>query len=211
MEYKIFFDRRVFIISDNEEQCFNAINGMGVKTDLSEMKSLVDYFEQSEQVPELWFYSPKPTKAFAQFVKLYKLIAAAGGLVRNASNDFLLIYRHQHWDLPKGKLEKKESTSDAALREVREECGLPEQSDLSITRYLIDTYHVYTYHEKRILKQTSWYEMNYRGSEILVPQAQEQIEKAEWVTKMALSKLFDTMYVSMKEVFIATGVLPDPV
>src|SRR5580698_8619121 len=46
---------------------------------------------------------------FNSFTKEFIFIEAAGGLINNDKNQYLFIYRQDTWDLPKGKLEKKEA------------------------------------------------------------------------------------------------------
>ena len=48
----------------------------------------------------------------------YEDIKAAGGVVFNANDEVLLIYRRGKWDFPKGKAEKGETIEETALREV---------------------------------------------------------------------------------------------
>ena len=59
--------------------------------------------------------------SFAEFCARFREIPAGGGLVRNKEGQYLLICRHQLWDLPKGKQEPDESIETCALREVEEE------------------------------------------------------------------------------------------
>src|SRR5438552_3294293 len=59
-----------------------------------------------------------------EFFKHFTLIAAAGGVVQNEQQDLLFIFRLQKWDLPKGKIEPKETPEMAAVREVEEETGI---------------------------------------------------------------------------------------
>jgi len=48
-----------------------------------------------------------------------------GCLVRNASNDLLLIRHHKRgWEMPQGRVEEGENLIDALCREVREEAGV---------------------------------------------------------------------------------------
>jgi len=48
-----------------------------------------------------------------------------GCLVRNASNDILLIRHHKRgWEMPQGRVEEGENLIDAVCREVREEAGV---------------------------------------------------------------------------------------
>ena len=58
------------------------------------------------------------------FKSKYLLVKAAGGIVYNANNELLMIYRNNKWDLPKGKIEKGETPKQCALREVEEETGV---------------------------------------------------------------------------------------
>ncbi|MDD5285118.1 MAG: NUDIX hydrolase [Desulfuromonadaceae bacterium] len=49
----------------------------------------------------------------------------AGCLVRNASNDVLLIRHHKRgWEIPQGRVEEGEDLVHALCREVREEAGV---------------------------------------------------------------------------------------
>ena len=64
------------------------------------------------------------TDEIETFIKdQFKIIRAAGGLVMK-DDQYLMIHRLGVWDLPKGKLEKEETSKFGALREVEEECGV---------------------------------------------------------------------------------------
>ena len=54
----------------------------------------------------------------------YQYIRAAGGIVHNSEGQILMIFRRGLWDFPKGKVEKDETTEEAAVREVLEETGI---------------------------------------------------------------------------------------
>jgi len=56
--------------------------------------------------------------------------------------------------LPKGKIDKGETTSEAAVREVREETGL---KNIEIIGQLPDTFHIYNQKGKWLLKKTYWF------------------------------------------------------
>jgi 8-oxo-dGTP pyrophosphatase MutT (NUDIX family) len=117
-----------------------------------------------------------------KFIKLLKkqfiYIEAAGGLIEQ-NNRFLFIKRLGKWDLPKGKIEKGENPETAAIRECEEECGI---SDLTIKHKLKSTYHIYPFKLSFVLKKTYWFKMNTSFSEPLLPQSEEDIELAEWLT-----------------------------
>jgi len=126
-------------------------------------------------------------------------IPAAGGLVQNNDGYFLFIRRLGVWDLPKGKVEKNETSENAALREVEEECGL---SGLRIIKPLDSTFHIYKspwfpVSKKLVLKETRWFLMNYSGNEIPIPQKEEDIEEVRWVQESELNKVMENTYLSL--------------
>jgi 8-oxo-dGTP pyrophosphatase MutT (NUDIX family) len=119
-----------------------------------------------------------PEIDFEQLRKQYKIIQAAGGLVRNEKGDVLFIFRKGKWDLPKGKLDNGETFATCAKREVEEECGL----EVSAVADLFSiTYHVYRDRDgTMIMKDTFWYTMDASVSATLQPQAEEDITAIEW-------------------------------
>jgi 8-oxo-dGTP pyrophosphatase MutT (NUDIX family) len=139
---------------------------------------------------------PDVETAFAEFQKMFALIEAAGGLVENEKGEFLLMFRRGKWDLPKGKLDKGETISQAALREVQEECGI---SGLSITGELSPTWHIYEQNGKKILKRTHWFRMKCTDTRPLVPQTSEGITEVKWMKKEDALKAFEDSYGSIKE------------
>jgi 8-oxo-dGTP pyrophosphatase MutT (NUDIX family) len=106
----------------------------------------------------------------------FKLEEAAGGIVQNPHRQVLFIFRRGFWDLPKGKIDPGETRREAAVREVMEETGLRE---VQLGDPLPTTYHTYRQANRRYLKITYWYRM-FADQQELVPEAGEQIEKAEW-------------------------------
>ena len=112
----------------------------------------------------------------------------------------MFIYRLGKWDLPKGKIEIGEEVEKAALREIEEECGV---NKLTINKSLNDTFHIYKFHGKTILKQTYWYDVRttYQGE--LVPQLEEDITKVEWLIDDEINtKVMGNTYASIKELLI---------
>lgn len=106
----------------------------------------------------------------------FHFIEAAGGLIQR-NDEFLFIRRHNRWDLPKGKLEKKEHPEAAAIRECEEECGI---SGLSLLSPLPFTWHLYEYKGGFALKKTWWYHMSTDFQGVLTPQLEEDITAVEW-------------------------------
>lgn len=109
------------------------------------------------------------------FLKSYKLITAAGGLVLNPKKEILFIFRGNRWDLPKGRIEEGESIEDTAVREVEEECGI---QNLVIEKFLVKTYHIFFWKTETRIKETYWYLMHSDYSDELTPQVEEGITEA---------------------------------
>lgn len=134
-----------------------------------------------------------------QFAECHKVVEAAGGLVFNSQGACLFIYRRGHWDLPKGKIEKREAQDDAALREVKEECGF---SNVSIRKFLTTTYHTYFERGKRILKPSHWYIMQSEEAfEELAPQTEEDITELKWVMPDEVDAIFQKTYPMIPELY----------
>ncbi len=132
----------------------------------------------------------------------YKVINAAGGLVRNHRGEFLMIFRRGCWDLPKGKLEPDEEIEQCAVREVSEETGL-EENRIQLGNLICTTIHHYELSGQQIEKHTYWYNMLYTPSEgeDLKPQTEEDIETAVWVTTKEAEKNLQNTYDTIREVF----------
>lgn len=145
-----------------------------------------------------------PKALFKKIKKGCELIKAAGGLVKNAKGNFLFIFRNKKWDLPKGKVEKGEGMKEAALREVEEECGVKIYTN---DEKLCKTYHVYTLGNKLVLKKTNWYSMTVKGEPKLIPQKEEGITKASWLSKVELGPVLKNTYPSIIQVLEAGKLL----
>lgn len=122
----------------------------------------------------------------------FKIVRAAGGLVLK-DGKILMIYRLGVWDLPKGKLNKRERTLEGALREVEEECNIKVES----LEKLPKTWHSYAYKGKKILKKTSWFLMNCTDDSLMKPQAEEFIEEVRWMTPEEAMEVLPKAYTSI--------------
>jgi 8-oxo-dGTP pyrophosphatase MutT (NUDIX family) len=131
------------------------------------------------------------------FKKKLKLIIAAGGLVYTGEHEILLILRNGKWDLPKGKLDEKESLESCAVREIEEETGLVK---VSIEKPLTITYHTYHQDGKHILKESHWFLMNSVKQTSFIPQVEEGIEKCEWVPIENLAPYMENTHASILDV-----------
>lgn len=140
------------------------------------------------------------TKSF--LFSLYELWKAAGGLVVNQQQEVLLIFRRGKWDLPKGKLDNGESIEACAIREVSEETGL---RSLQLQHQIGETFHTYSQNGRPILKQTFWYHMLFTGTELTVPQIEEDILDIQWIQPTHLSRYLKYSYQNIAAVFRAAG------
>lgn len=187
--YKVFFNESLLTFSNqsnpeaknilfqNEAQFDESFHLLSSKA-----ATLVNIF--SEDIETVW----------TKFLKYYKHIQAAGGIVRNPKDDYLFIYRLGKWDLPKGKMEKGESREESAIREIEEECSL---TNLELKRFLMPTFHIY-FLKEYIIKETFWFEVYYNGVELPLPQTEEGIESVEWKKESEIPQLLENSYPNIK-------------
>lgn len=153
-----------------------------------DMLDIIRYIEaNSTELQTVFVVGKTQQQVKNDFFTHYQAVYAAGGLVHNTQQQVLLIRRNKHWDLPKGKAERNETTEQTALREVSEETGL-QQLHITQPIFIPDnndnlTYHTYYDKQSRVIKITHWYAMycpQYTDSE-LRPQAEEGITEVVWV------------------------------
>ena len=132
------------------------------------------------------------------FNKNFRLIPAAGGIVRQSqTGKILFIHRGGLWDLPKGWLEKGESIQEGALREVMEETGI---TDVKEKGFVYTSHHAYILKGQWTLKSTHWYAMESYMTDT-TPQTEEGIDVAKWFSVEELSEPLSQTYSSIKETF----------
>jgi 8-oxo-dGTP pyrophosphatase MutT (NUDIX family) len=212
---KIFLnDRTIEFISVAQEQPAPT-DFVADYTTTEKLKESWEDFRRYEKFRRLLIVDAEPVEpgssgAFHAFASFFKMIPAAGGLVKNEKEEFLFIHRLGFWDLPKGKIDKKDipegfskldmqSARAAALREVKEETGL---ASVTITRELPVTWHIYTPNEKDILKRTQWFEMKADSSQPLAPQISEGIFLVKWTSPDAIHCIMAHTYASLRELLL---------
>ena len=139
--------------------------------------------------------------------KKLPVVEAAGGLVYNNKREILFIYRNGKWDIPKGRIEKKESHQEAAVREVEEETGI---TGLEVKKFLTTTYHVFKRNGKFKLKVTYWFEMYSEFDGEFIPQIDEGILKVKWKNFEKTQKALRDSYENIKLLFPKQYLLTHP-
>lgn len=178
--YKVFVNEKRLTLSKYPENMeknlrFEGFASLEIAVDLLENTSCPEMNVYGENIDEIW----------EDFTHMFKVIEAAGGIVKNQNGDLLFIRRLGKWDLPKGKVEEGESLEQAALREIEEETGLKE---LILEEFINNTFHIYTERNgEKILKTTYWFRINYLGDETPIPQIEEGISEVSWKNADAIS------------------------
>lgn len=172
--YKVFVKETPIIFTQSKTSMDNYHAFEGLIDDESRLDILASV-EQGQLINVIGPINANIAKLFEEF----EWIVAAGGVVNDSQNNTLFIFRNGKWDLPKGKLEDRESVAECAVREVEEECGV---SGLEIVEELPSTWHTYEHKGKNVLKRTYWFRMSVQHDMgELVPQLEEGITEVCWV------------------------------
>jgi len=200
--YKVFFNDSTIQLSSEVKKSSNNNIVRVVENGCYDFVNQIIYeIESGHKVSDFLILDQDVNEFWDQFRNHFTEIPAAGGLVQNNEGSFLFIRRLGVWDLPKGKIEKGETSENAAIREVEEECGL---SGLKIVRQLDSTFHIYrspylSAPKNLVLKETKWFLMNYSGNEIPVPQLDEDIVEVRWVPVSELNRVIENTYSSLRD------------
>jgi 8-oxo-dGTP pyrophosphatase MutT (NUDIX family) len=111
----------------------------------------------------------------------FSLEFSAGGIVvkndKREGRKFLLIKdSYGHWTWPKGKIDKGESVTDAALREIREETGL---SEVAIAKQIGKSQYYYQWKGTLIFKTVYLFVCKLLKDQPLTIQT-EEIQAGRW-------------------------------
>jgi len=203
--YKVFINDKIILFTNNAENCNQFSKSLTVKFYAATFTPFIVDLLLSDDKMNVDIIVDDYESAFNEFKSFFKIIKAAGGIVKNSNDEKLFIYRLDKWDLPKGKIESREGIEAAAIREIEEECGI---NELTITNQLKDTYHIYTFNGQLILKQTYWFELTSTFEGELIPQLEEDITKVEWLTDDEInSKVIKNTYASIDELLEGSGYL----
>ncbi len=150
------------------------------------------------KIQKAYLYYPDEKAILKKMKEKIPVCKAGGGLVYNRKGEVLFIYRNGKWDLPKGGIEKNEEIERTAIREVEEETGVDQ---LTITKKLQKTYHIFKRNGKYKLKVTHWFEMQSDFEGTPLPQANEGIEKAVWLNPEQVKEALKNSYENIKLLF----------
>ena len=189
--YTIFINDKVVYLTENTPDMKLDIK---VDFDRVELAHTINTFVQGAS-KSIAIVSSDLSRLWKAFKKEFKVIDAAGGYVLNEQDEVLWIFRHNTWDLPKGKVEKHESLETAAIREVQEECGV---TDLKLLCPMIKTYHIYEHKGRHILKVTHWFKMISSGAQELKAQTEEGITEVVWLDTVKMQQAFENTYENIK-------------
>ncbi|PUZ21733.1 NUDIX hydrolase [Chitinophaga parva] len=202
-QYTIFIDERPLILSDSihgiSPEFLNA--PLFTKPDRPQVTSCIHDLQTGKFAATV-LIDPNVDGLLETVKSHYTVLTAGGGLIVNTDGDVLLMFRRGKWDLPKGKLDPGETIEQCAIREVAEETGL-----LSITleHKITETYHYYAHKDQPLLKHTVWFHMRFTGTELTIPQIEEDIMDIQWIKPENVGKYMQYSYQNIRAVFAADG------
>lgn len=205
MNKKIYLESKFILITDAEVQpSENQLIVDSEKESEIVVNDSVKKFIQQTDKNNLILLSKNVNVLFGKIKLLFKFIEAAGGLIVK-DNKYLFIHRLGCWDLPKGKIDKGENKEEAAIRECEEECGI---NRLKIIKELPSTYHIYPYKNTFALKVSYWFLMETDFDGKLIPQLEENIDKAEWMDKEQIQNtVLKKTYPSVSDVINLSNII----
>ncbi|MEI6456121.1 MAG: NUDIX domain-containing protein [bacterium] len=221
---KVYLNDRIIHFTDTRPDTITAGDMFIVCDTRKQMKKAFREFESDPAIRHLYLQfqnDEHKREIMDDFLALFKIVEAAGGVVKNDYGEILFIHRLGYWDLPKGKISKRDrkiakDKSDkkildagcrmqdpdyariAAVREVQEETGLIK---LTVNEELAETWHIYSRGGNKILKRTYWFGMFADVLQTLTPQAEEDIVEAKWISPSEFSDIREKCYASLRELF----------
>ena len=200
--YKVFFNASSISLCSKNEILLkhNNIQATEIK-EHTHLLQLITGLEQNKNRENIVISGDNIAELWKNFKKEFIQIKAAGGIVTDSHNRILVIKRLGYWDLPKGKIEKRETKKEAAIREVEEECGI---SGIEAKKEIGSVFHIYRspFHPEPnnlVLKETTWFEMFYPGNGTPQPQTSESIEEVRWMKINELDDFFSSTYPNLIE------------
>lgn len=196
--YKIFQENKALIFPKIDGNALK-FDAMFPESDRYEIDILCDFLQE-------WLADKEQTDTFVHEVgenavvealkTTFRMAPAAGGIVVK-DGKIVSIVRNGIPDLPKGHIEKGESSENAALREVTEETGI---GNLQIVKALPSSWHCYQVGEEWRLKRTYWYLMESRETIQPKPQTEEGITEIKLIGNEDIEAFLKGTFRSISEI-----------
>ena len=196
--YKVFINNKRLILANNKEKIGHGNAAIICLKKPDSVNAVVQNHLLQPNTLDLIILSADDKKLIEIFEQNYDTRIAAGGWVWNEKKELLMIYRDQHWDIPKGHLDEGESIKECAKREVREETGIQQ---LNISEQIGISRHIYNYQDRAVLKHTHWFTMKSLSTERLHPQHEEGIEEVRWVNASEVEHYIQNSWRSLYEFY----------
>ncbi|MCB0794560.1 MAG: NUDIX domain-containing protein [Flavobacteriales bacterium] len=165
-----------------------------------QLEDLLDIVARTQEGDGSWFAVNDPEALWDSLEASHHPVVAAGGVVSDERDRILMIFRNGKWDLPKGKIEREESLDEAAIREVKEECGL---TQVELLGPLMSTWHTYPWKGRKVLKRTDWFSMRSSSFQVLKAQVEEGIEQVRWMDEAQRRSILPGLWPSLVPVISA--------
>ena len=197
--YKVYFEDR-FITLSKEPDRLQRYGLFHKFINNAELYGLISDFQTDTTMQNVNIYCEDLKHLWKIFRSYFKVVKAAGGLVRHTSGRYLFIEKRGRLDLPKGHTEVNEDAEGCALREVGEECGI---AGHYIIKSIAPSYHIYACKDNLCLKKTDWFLMQYDGEMILKPQTEEGITGVKWLLPEEFNMIKNTVWFSLMDMLIS--------
>ncbi len=196
--YKVFINNKRLILANSQEKIdYGDAAVVCLKKPETVNAAIRNHLLKSSTL-DLIILSVDDKRLIETFEANYEVRTAAGGWVWNEKEALLMIYREEHWDIPKGHLDEGESLQECALREISEETGV---SKLTPNKELGISRHIYEYQGRMVLKVTHWFSISALSGETLIPQLEEGITEVKWIDKSEVEKHINKSWKSLREFY----------
>lgn len=189
--YKVFVNDKPIILTTEVEKEAGFKNYLLKSVNISKVIKELN----RSSIKEVRLIHDDKDKLLKKFLKKLPNVVAGGGKVYNNNEEILFIFRNGKWDLPKGKVDGKETIEEAAIREVEEETKV---RDLKIVKPLETTYHIFKRNGKYKIKITHWFEMTTTYTGKLEPEENEGITEVAWLNQSEITKALKNSYANIK-------------
>ncbi|WP_191857983.1 NUDIX hydrolase [Hanstruepera ponticola] len=189
--YKVFVNDKPIILTTEVEKESGFKNYLLKSVNISKVIKELN----RSSIKEVRLIHDDKDKLLKKFLKKLPNVVAGGGKVYNNKEEILFIFRNGKWDLPKGKVDGKETIEETAIREVEEETKV---RDLKIVKPLETTYHIFKRNGKYKIKITHWFEMTTTYTGKLEPEENEGITEVAWLNQSEINKALKNSYANIK-------------